>query len=99
MGMTGRPAEFVLGPCAVHGGMFAYDPDRVPVVLIDPATGRPPDVDEAGHRREPEPGAVERSVTRPYCPPCAVRLNSAARAMGLDANFDETDTAPEALGA
>lgn len=85
--------SFASGPCVIHGGYFAYDPELVPTVLIDPYTGRPPDVDETGQRCEPSPEAVARSLREPYCPGCARRLNAEAVRLGYDPVFDETDTA------
>jgi hypothetical protein len=37
-----EPAVVALGPCFVHGGIFAFDPDRVPTVLVDPETSMLP---------------------------------------------------------
>lgn len=85
---------FGVAPCVICGKRFVFDPDRVPVVLVDPQTGRPPDVDSHGNRQEADPAAVERAETRPYCPNCARRLNIAAGQRGLPAHFDETDTFP-----
>jgi hypothetical protein len=92
-----EPAVTVaLGPCFVHGGIFAFDPDRVPTVLIDPVTERPVDVDEHGNRFEPSAGALARVRKAPYCPVCARALNVMREEQGLPPFFDETDTA-EAL--
>jgi hypothetical protein len=81
-----------VGPCFVHGGVFRYDPERVPTVLIDPDTGRPPDVGADAQPVTPDPAAVARAVARPYCPGCAVKLNAARRGRGQQPVFDETDT-------
>jgi hypothetical protein len=89
--------EFAIGTCAVHGGVFAFDPEQVPAVLIDPETGRPPDVDAAGHHCEASQEARNRSVARPYCPSCAREINAECRRRGMPAIFDETDTAPQGL--
>ena len=89
------PVLIAMAPCHVHGGVFAFDPDQVQSVLIDPETGRPPDVDEAGYLLPPDPSQAERiarSVRRPICPACCKMLNEAARLRGLPAHFDETDT-------
>jgi hypothetical protein len=93
-----EPVTAALGPCFVHGGIFAFDPDRVPTVLVDPETGRPLDVDAAGRLCEPPPGALGRSQKRPYCPGCAKAMNAVRAAWGQSRIFDETDTAA-ALGA
>ena len=85
--MTG--VSVAIGRCYIHGGDFTFDPGRVPSVSVDPQTGRPPDVDADGNAAEPEPGAVERSVKQPICPPCAKRVNE-ARGNRL---FTEDDTA------
>lgn len=91
--MSRDPAVMAaLGPCFIHGGLFMYDPYRVPSILVDPETGRPPDVTAEGQRCEPSPEALGRSARQPYCPDCAKRLNREARARGLPAHFDETDT-------
>ena len=72
--MTSRPAEAAMGPCLIHGGMFVFNPYKVTVVLIDPVTRKPPDVD-------PDPGTPDldarmaRSVQRVICPDCCSRLN------------------------
>jgi hypothetical protein len=87
-----EPLMLASAPCCSCGHYFFFDVDRVQTVLIDPATGRPPDVDEAGHPVEPEPGAMERSEGRPMCPKCAILLNGMLRQGGQEPRFDETDT-------
>jgi hypothetical protein len=82
----------VLGPCVVCDGVFAYDPDRVPSILIDPDTGQPPDVAPDGGWVPASPEASARSRREPYCPECARRLNAEARRRGMPAHFDETST-------
>ena len=89
--------ELAVDACAVHGGLFAFDPERVPTVLIDPQTGLPPDVDAAGNWHEASREARDRSVARPYCPSCARELNAECRRRGDPAVFDETVTAPPGL--
>lgn len=81
------------GPCCVCGNVFSFNPDQVPSILMDPETGRPPDVDENGHPTQPSPEAAARAVKRPYCPVCAKALNTERRARGEEPIFDETDTA------
>lgn len=90
-----EPEVIALGQCCVHGGLFEFDPDRVPSVLVDPETGLPPDVNEAGQYREPTAEALARSRREPYCPACARGLNAEAARRSLPARFDETDTAAE----
>lgn len=86
------PDMIAFGPCCVCGNPFPFDPDRVPSILMDPETNRPPDVNENGQHIQPSPEAVERSVKRPYCPVCAKALNTELRSRGEAAVFDETDT-------
>ena len=81
------------GPCVVHGGVFGFDPDLVPTVLIDPETNRPPDVGPDSLPCEPAPGSAERAVGRPLCPACARALNRELQGRGELPRFDETDTA------
>lgn len=71
-----------LGTCWIHKQVFEFDPDTVITVLIDPQTGRPPDVDADGNPCRPEPGAVQRSVQQVICDPCMDRVNAGKRAAG-----------------
>lgn len=87
-----EPVIIATGACCVCSHYFLFDVDRVQTVLIDPATGRPADVDEAGNSVDPEPGAVERSEGRPLCPKCAIMLNGMLRLRGEAPRFSETDT-------
>jgi len=70
-----------LGPCWACRRTFAFDPDRVTSILIDPVTGLAPDTggDPARARREP------------LCPACCRAANPGRRAAGLEP-LDETDT-------
>jgi hypothetical protein len=86
-------AVLAVGPCVVHGGVFSFDPDRVPYVMIDPVTDRPPDVGPDGQPCEPSPEALARAYQLPLCPGCAKALNRVLTADGLEPRFDETDTA------
>lgn len=94
--MTDPPVLIAYGPCWLHGGIFAFDPGRVVTILIDPVSDNPPDVDAQGHALDPDTPLVrervERSVQVMLCPACCRKLNAAARARGLPARFDETDT-------
>lgn len=66
-----------MGPCYIHGGLFAFDPDLVNTVLVDPVTRMPPDV-------QPDPGTpalderMARSYPAPVCVPCCRRVNERA---------------------
>lgn len=88
------PVLIAMGPCHVCGGIFGFDPDRVTSVLIDPETGRPPDVDEDGNfvDLETEAEGVARSSRRPVCPRCCKALNAELARRGQGPRFDETDT-------
>lgn len=87
------PAIIAIGRCFTCRKKFTFNPDRVPSVLIDPETNRPPDVDASGQRIDPSKAAIERSVKRPYCPYCAKTMNMLLRERGEAPVFDETDTA------
>lgn len=82
---------FVMGPCFVGGETFAFDPDTVPSILVDPQTGRPADVDAEGNQIELTEEVRARSVREPYCPACAKRLNADPRRRGMP-KFDERDS-------
>ena len=72
------------GTCYMHDGLFTFDPDTVPSVLIDPQTDRPPDIDEHGRPVEPDPAAIMRSVRQPICPDCVAKVNPARAAAGRE---------------
>jgi hypothetical protein len=65
-----------LGPCFACKQLFGFDPDTVPSVLIDPQTGKPPDVD-------PAPGGRERARREPLCPNCVAEINPQRAERGL----------------
>ncbi len=69
--MTGIFAAF--GPCFSCGVPFYFDPDKVPSVPVDPATGLPPDLG----------GDPQRATRRPVCVSCRRRANPARIAAGL----------------
>lgn len=70
--------------CWVCSAVFAFDPATVPVVLVDPHTGSPPDIDPATGQRQPTPqAAIDRSVRRPLCPACVAVISPARAARGL----------------
>lgn len=73
-----------IAPCFCCKQPFAFDPDRVQAVPIDPETGRPPDMG----------GDPQRAVNQPLCPGCCTMANPQRKAAGLPL-FDETDTAAE----
>jgi hypothetical protein len=61
-------ALFAVSACHTCKRTFAYNPDLVPSVLVDPATGYPPD--NAEH-----PGDPDRAVARPLCRRCVDMVN------------------------
>jgi hypothetical protein len=71
------PAEVGMAACFIHGGTFQFNPYKVAAVLVDPVTGKPPDVD-------PDPATpdfdvrVARSVQRFICVPCCRDVNREA---------------------
>lgn len=62
-----------IGRCHVCKRAFAFVPDAVTTVMIDPETGLPPGFTVLGTFREPTPEAVARSVREPVCPACVDR--------------------------
>jgi hypothetical protein len=91
------PVMIAYAPCFLHGGIFGFDPDRVQTIMIDPVTGTPPDVSPVtGETLDPDTALVKerlaRAVQRVLCPGCCTKLNAAARQLGIDPRFDETDT-------
>jgi len=67
---------FAYGQCYTCGQPFTFNPDRVPSALVDPTTGRPPDVSENGVTVTPTREAVARSVRQPLCANCVERINA-----------------------
>jgi hypothetical protein len=88
-----EPALVAIGRCWMHGGDFAFNPDLVPVMLIDPEGNHPADLNPDGTERGLTDEILARAVSRPYCPACAKRLNASRAATGGALIFDETDTA------
>ncbi|MCI0689214.1 MAG: hypothetical protein L0Y54_18575 [Sporichthyaceae bacterium] len=74
--------------------VFMYDPDRVPSIPIDPATGLPPDLNPDGTTRQPDPQAVARMTREPVCPRCCRAANIVRRLNSLPL-FPEHDTLDE----
>jgi hypothetical protein len=69
------------GPCFACRRPFPYHPDLVASVLVDPVTGRPPDLG----------GAAGRARREPVCPSCCRRANPQRAAAGLEL-LDERDS-------
>jgi len=61
---------YAMGPCWSCGKRFAFAPERVPSIPIDPVSNRPPDLG----------GDPARAILRPICEDC-VRLANANRRM------------------
>jgi hypothetical protein len=64
----------VIGACWVHKGLFEFDPETVPSVLIDPVTQLPPDLG----------GDEERARREPICPACIALINPLRAAQGKE---------------
>ena len=75
--MSNSPVEVGTARCFIHGGYFEFNPYKVAAVLVDPVTGKPPDVD-------PDPATPNfaereaRSVQRFICVPCCREVNRVA---------------------
>jgi hypothetical protein len=67
------------GRCWSCRRSFAFDPDLVPSIPIDPETDSPLDVNPDGSLREFSADEYARSVKRPICEDC-VDLANAERA-------------------
>lgn len=65
-----------MGGCASCGHVFAFCPECVSVLIIDPTTGRLADIDANGHKFEPGPDVMARSVARPVCVSCIDAFNA-----------------------
>jgi hypothetical protein len=61
------------GACVVCLVPFAFDPETVPSIPIDPTNGRSPDLG----------GDPARATKQPICPACARRVNPIREAHGL----------------
>ncbi len=85
--LPGEPVMVAMSPCFGCGRVFAFDPDSVPAIRIDPQTRKPPEGAEA----------QARSVAEPVCPSCARRANLQRAKLGLPL-ITERDTAAD-LGA
>ena len=76
------PELLGIAPCFMCKQPFAFDPDRVTSISIDPVTGLPPDLGG-------DPGRARRE---PLCPPCCIGPpTSSAPAAGSRSSI-ETDT-------
>ena len=70
--------------CFVCQRVFTFDIDTVLTVWIDPLTGAPPDaVPFDAASQDAVDAAVARSVQRPICPECTVKLNAERAKLGL----------------
>jgi hypothetical protein len=70
-----------IAPCWMCKVPFSFHPDLVTSVLIDPVTGRPPDLG----------GDPDRAVREPLCPSCCKIANARRRLSGLEL-LDERDS-------
>jgi len=73
--MGDKPKLVAFGICFVHERTFAFNPDTVITVPIDPATGLPPDMG----------GDAGRAISRPICDVCIGKINPMRIKRGLDA--------------
>lgn len=69
--MSGQLVGFCA--CWLCKQVFMFNPDSVPSVLIDPVTGRPPDLG----------GDPARAQREPLCPTCVETVNPLREARGL----------------
>jgi hypothetical protein len=74
-----------MGPCLGCQRMFAFDPDRVPALAVDPETRLTPELGG-------DPG---RAVREPVCPSCCKAANPERARRGFEL-LPEEDTAEEA---
>jgi hypothetical protein len=72
-----------IGPCVACENPFSFNPDNVPIVSIDPATGMPPDVDPVTWEPLPQPRKVAETARMPICPTCVAAVNAVRKAQGL----------------
>lgn len=66
--MSGRMK--IISPCYIHHGYFMADPDNVVSVLVDPQTGKPPDVDP-----HPDGLGMDRAIQAVICDDCVREVN------------------------
>lgn len=78
MGIDPDQRLLATGACYVHDGVFSFNPDTVPSVLVDPATGLPGD-----HPNATPNLRREELVARPVCPDCVDAWNAQRVAKGL----------------
>lgn len=74
-----------MAPCFGCGRAFSFDPDDVPVILVDPSTGMPADL---CHCDDDVATCLGRSVRFPVCPDCMQIRQAALRV--LTAMFERT---------
>jgi hypothetical protein len=99
--------EIVIGRCIDHGGLFLFDPLRVPSITWDESSGlstehalfRYAAVHAALHGEECDSECssgyqviAERGVPKPVCPRCARQLNLALAGLEMPL-IPEEDTA------
>jgi hypothetical protein len=68
-----------IGECWSCHRLFAFDPDLVPSVPIDPLTNRPPDMDPPDGDRA---ASAARAIRRPVCRACIRKANALSAAEG-----------------
>ncbi|MGH3783119.1 MAG: hypothetical protein ACRDRO_21475 [Pseudonocardiaceae bacterium] len=71
--MTGQGGMLAIGPCFSCEQPFAFDPDTIQSVPIDPVTGLPPDLG----------GDPARARNEPICAPCRRLANPIRVKAGL----------------
>jgi hypothetical protein len=64
--------------------LFAFDPDLVPSIPVDPFTQLPPDVAVARDPALDFDRVRERAINRPVCRTCVDRSNAIRRADGRE---------------
>ena len=68
---------FATGRCYGCGVFFAFDPELVPSIHVDPSTGLPPDI-------EPKAGGYDRATRQPLCEACVLAVNLGRRSAGRE---------------
>ena len=96
--VTDRGGVFAMGSCGNPrcGQVFAFNPDLVPSIYIDPATGLPPDVrlenGQVVHIELTDTEMAEakrRCVREPLCRECVIATNRALAEIGELPAWDE----------